>query len=199
MSQSAFESLLRFGYTDREATFLYVVAVHSGYFLRRQFIACVHRERGGVATNFLRKAMELRHIRALRCNEGRFIYHLHGKQIYHAIDRSDSQSRRLKSTPEIRRRLISIDYVLLHLGKERFIESAEAMQQLFASLKAKPDAVERAAAFIQPGPVSILGADDKPTVRFAFVDETQRSMSRYRRFLAASSDLIRSLAVFFDD
>ena len=91
MSQNAFESLLRFGYTDREATFLYLTAVHSGYFLRRQFIECVHRERGGVATNLLRKAMKLGHVATLPCFEGRFIYHLHGKQIYRALDQSDSQ------------------------------------------------------------------------------------------------------------
>jgi hypothetical protein len=193
MSQSAFESLLRFGYTDREATFLYLVAVHSGYFLRRQFIECVHRERGGVATNFLRKAMELHHVTALPCNEGRFIYHLHGKQVYRALDQSDSQNRRLKSTAEIRRRLIALDYVLLHLGRERFIESEQARQQLWTSLKAKPEAINRAATFLQGVPVSILEADETFNVRFAFVDEAQRSISRYLRFLDAYHELIRSL------
>jgi hypothetical protein len=193
VSQNALESLLRFGYTDREATFVYLVAVHSGYFLRRQYLECVHRERGGVATNFLRKAMELRHLTALPCDEGRFIYHLHGKQIFRALDRTDSQNRRLKSTPEVRRRLIALDYVLLHLGQERFMESDHAARQLYASLKAKPDAVNRAADFIHSVPVSISGSDDTLVVRFAFLDEGQRSMSRYRRFLAAYDELIRCL------
>ncbi len=193
MSQNAFESLLRFGYTDREATFVYMVAVHSGYFLRRQFIESVNRERGGVATNFLRKAMELHHVTALPCTEGRFIYHLHGKPVYRALEQGDSQSRRLKSTPEIRRRLIALDYVLLHLAQESFIESEDARQQLFTSLKAKPEAVNRAASFLQSVPTSFLGTDEALTVRFAFVDEAQRSTSRYLRFLEAYSELIRSL------
>jgi hypothetical protein len=193
MSQNAIESLLRFGYTDREATFLYLVAAHSGYFLRRQFIECVHRERGGVATNFLRKAMDLHHITALPCNEGRFIYQLHGKQVYRALDRSDSQNRRLKSTPEIRRRLIALDYVLPHLGQERFVESEQARRQVWESLKVKAEAIKRAATFMQSVPTSILGTDETLTVRFAFVDEAQRSMSRYLRFLDAYGELIRSL------
>lgn len=126
MSYDAIDNLERCGYTDREATFLYMVAVHSGYFLRRQFIESVKRERGGVATSFLKKAMELGHLTALPCADGRYIYHLHSKQVYRLAGREDSQNRRLKSTPEIRRRLVALDYVLHHLGQEKFIESDEA-------------------------------------------------------------------------
>ena len=193
MNHPELESLIRAGYTDREATFVYMVAVHSGYFLRRQFIESVQRERGGVATSFLRKATELGHVTELLCAEGRFIYHLHGKQVYRMIDRSDSQSRRLKSTLEIRRRLIAFDYVLSHLRDQKFIESEEARRQLFASLKVKPDAVNRASSFIQSVPTSFFGPEEVPTVRIAFVDEAQRSTSRFVRFLKAYGEFIRSL------
>lgn len=192
MSHTALDSLVRVGYTDREATFVYMTAVHSGYFLRRQFIASVKRERGGVATSFLRKAAELGHITALPCAEGRYIYHLHSKQVYRIIGRDDSQSRRMKSTPEIRRRLIALDYVLNHLGQESFIESDEARQQLFSSLKVKPEALHRAAAFLPSVPTSFLQSEP-PIVRFAFVDEAQRSTSRFAHFLEAYGGLIRSL------
>lgn len=193
MSHAALESLIRAGYTDREATFVYMVAVHSGYFLRRQFIESVQRERGGVATSFLRKATELSHVTELPCAEGRFIYHLHGKQVYRMIDRSDSQSRRLKSTLEIRRRLIAFDYVLSHLRDQKFIESEEARSHLFTLLKVKPDAVSRASSFVQSVPTSFFGPEEAPTVRIAFVDEAQRSTSRFARFLKAYGELIRSL------
>lgn len=193
MNNIALESLIRIGYTDREAMFVYMVAVYSGYFLRRQFIESVQRERGGVATSFLRKAMALGHVTELPCTEGRFIYHLHGKQAYRMIEHSDSQSRRLKSAMEIRRRLIAFDYVLSHLHDQKFIESGEALHQLFASLKAKPDAVHRASGFVQSVPTSFFGPEDGPTIRFAFVDEAQRSTSRFARFLKAYGELIRSL------
>jgi hypothetical protein len=193
MSNVALESLIRMGYTGREAMFVYMVAIHSGYFLRRQFIESVQRERGGVATSFLRKAMALGHVTELPCTEGRFIYHLHGKQAYRMIEHSDSQSRRLKSAMEIRRRLIAFDYVLSHLHDQRFIESKEAMNQLFSSLESKPDAVNRASGFIQSVPISFFGSEGGPTIRFAFVDEAQRSTSRFARFLKAYGELIRSL------
>ena len=193
MSYTALDSLMRAGYTDREATFIYMAAVHSGYFLRRQFIASVKRERGGVATSFLRKAEELGHITALPCAEGRYIYHLHSKQVYRIIGRDDSQNRRLKSTLEIRRRLIALDYVLNHLGQESFIESDEARQQLFSSLKVKPEALQRTAAFLPSVPTSFQQSEEPPTVRFAFVDEAQRSTSRFAHFLEAYGGLIRSL------
>ena len=193
MSHTALDSLVRAGYTDREATFLYMAAVHSGYFLRRQFIASVKRERGGVATSFLRKATELGHIAALPCAEGRYIYHLHSKQVYRLVGRDDSQSRRLKSLPEIRRRLIALDYVLNHLGQESFVESDEARQQLFISLRVEPKALQRTAAFLPSVPTSFQQSEEPPTVRFAFVDEAQRSTSRFAHFLEAYAGLIRSL------
>jgi hypothetical protein len=31
------EAIRTFGYTEPEATFLYIVAIHSGYFTQRQF------------------------------------------------------------------------------------------------------------------------------------------------------------------
>ncbi|MHB8303734.1 MAG: hypothetical protein ACYDC6_12980 [Acidobacteriaceae bacterium] len=37
------------GYTEREVAFLYLVALHSGFFLRRQYGRFVRRERGASA------------------------------------------------------------------------------------------------------------------------------------------------------
>jgi hypothetical protein len=193
MNTNALESLMRIGYTDREATFLYMVAVHSGYFLRRQYTESVNRERGGVATNFIRKAIEVGHIRALPCSEGRYIYHLFGKQVYRVIDQGDSQSRRLKSSPEIQRRLIALDYILLNLGCQSFVESIDDRQQLFVALQVKQAASECAARFLQSVPTSFFGTDQNLSVRVAFIDEAMCSTSRFVKFLEAYGELIRNL------
>ena len=37
IKSEAISTLKRFGYTEREAGFLYLVAIHSGYFTQRQF------------------------------------------------------------------------------------------------------------------------------------------------------------------
>jgi len=40
------EALRRFGYTEEEARFLYLVAIHSGYFFARQFLGFIGAKRG---------------------------------------------------------------------------------------------------------------------------------------------------------
>src|SRR6185437_383448 len=51
-------ALGQFGYTAREAEFLYIVAAHSGFFLQRQFMQFVDVAGRGPATYFLKKALE---------------------------------------------------------------------------------------------------------------------------------------------
>jgi hypothetical protein len=95
MSHDAIDSLAGFGYSEREAAFLYLVAMHSGYFLRRQFNQFVARERGAIATHFLRKAMGLCHVSAMPCVEGRFIYHVTDRRLYGLVGLPGSQGRRM--------------------------------------------------------------------------------------------------------
>jgi hypothetical protein len=188
MSFDAIDVLGALGYTDREATFLYLTAIHSGYFLRRHFTQFVARERGGVATNLIRKAIELRHVNVLPCSDGRYIYHLSGKAVYRLLERGDSQNRRMKSPSEILRRLIALDYILLRLRNETFVESQGGMKQLFAKLK-----IELGVESFQSVLVSFRGDGSQLTVRFAFVDEGQRSTTRFARFMESNGNHIRAI------
>ncbi len=63
----ALESL---GYTEREATFLYLVAIHSGYFVRRQFDYFTDRNKGALVMRFLEKARIAGHIEFLDYKQG---------------------------------------------------------------------------------------------------------------------------------
>lgn len=102
------------GYTDREASFLYLVAAHSGYFLRRQFDQFIHRHSGAIAQNFLTKAKRLGHIATLDFGQQRHVYHLFHKDFYTLLGVPDSQNRRRKGDAEIKVRLMSLDYILQH-------------------------------------------------------------------------------------
>jgi hypothetical protein len=73
------------GYTEREAAFLYLVALHSGYFLRRQYDRFIRRGRGAIAAQFLRKAVALGHLQIITCGQVRFVYHLAAKQAMHRL------------------------------------------------------------------------------------------------------------------
>jgi hypothetical protein len=193
MSYDAIDNMAGYGYAEREAAFLYMVAAHSGYFLRRHFNQFVARERGAIATHFLRKAAELGHVTEMPCSEGRRIYHLADKQVYRMAGLGTSQNRRLKSAREILRRLMILDYILLHLDREHFVETPEARHQLFIEMKVRPEAVEHAETFGHVLPVSYAGDSESQVIRFAFIDEGQRSTAMFARFLATHSELLRVL------
>jgi hypothetical protein len=72
------------GYTEREAVFLYLAALHSGYFLRRQYVRFIERGRGALAEQFLRRAFALGHIQSIACGQARFVYHLISVEVYAA-------------------------------------------------------------------------------------------------------------------
>jgi len=192
----AIDTIQHLGYSEREAAFLYTVAVYSGYFLRRQFNLFVQRERGAIATQFLRKARRCGHVREIQCEPGRALYQLHAKSLYRIVRQKDSQNRRAKGTREIRRRLIMLDYVLAHLGEEEFLDSELSRRTFFARLGMKPEILASAAEFGDLMPVTVRKTDGRPTVCFTFIDEGHRSTAKFERFLRTHDRLLCSLIDF---
>lgn len=190
------DSLSCLGYSEREATFLYMVALHSGYFLRRQFNCAVKRHLGSAAASFLAKAKRAGHVREIQCGAGRLLYQLHAKQLYRIVGLGNSQNRRAKSSLEIHRKLIMLDYVLSHLGKEEFLDSEAARQKFFAQFGVKTDALTSAKQFGELLPISVRRIDGNLTVRFPFIDEGQKSTAKFERFLSTHDKLLCSLPNF---
>ena len=62
------------GYSEQEASFLYLVAVHSGYFLRRQYSRFIQRDRGKRVDRFIQRALRLNHLQVVECGQGRHVY-----------------------------------------------------------------------------------------------------------------------------
>ncbi|MGD0939546.1 MAG: hypothetical protein ABR905_07515 [Terracidiphilus sp.] len=193
MSYDTIDALRLLGYSDREAAFLYAVAVHSGYFLRRQFCEFVRRERGSISTYFLRKAIGHGLIRAMDVDGRHFIYHLCGKSLYRMLDDPDSQNRRVKSGGEILRRLMLLDYVLRHVAADEFLETDDTKRRYFLQAKAGEDAIRRASSFGEPVPVSIARDGESRIIRFVFIDQGYRSLSKFERFLTAYKALVCAL------
>lgn len=175
---------------------MYTVALYSGYFLRRQFNSSVQRRRGWIAANFLAKAKRAGHVREIQCAPRRLLYQLCAKQIYRIVGQKNSQNRRPKSPREIRRRLIMLDYVLAHLGKQDFLETDASRRKFFAQFGAKDDALVSANKFGDLMPVSVRRAERSLTVLFAFIDEGQRSIAKFERFLSTHDKLLCSLPAF---
>jgi hypothetical protein len=190
------------GYTEREASFLYIVAAHSGYFLRRQFDYFIDRQRGAIAQHFLEKSRRLRHVEIIDYGESRYAYHLFAKPIYRLVGNSDSQNRRWKGDGVIRARLIALDYVLANENDHFLITEAERIH-FFASERRIPrelftDRDGRLLAMLASLPISIANRTQPSSspVRFLFADEALLTIKRFCRFLSESSRLLRALDNF---
>jgi hypothetical protein len=187
------------GYTEREASFLYLVAVHSGYFLRRQFDRFIDRHSGAIAQHFLRKARWMGHVVALDFGQHRHVYHLSHKNFYTVLEAPDSQNRRRKSDGEIKLRLMTLDYVLSHLD-ENFLDSPETKAQFFTEELGIPQKdLPRSGRYSQQpfaDRVLIVCEEGRKPPRFIFLDESMRSMARFEKFLCDYQRLFQALAGF---
>lgn len=195
----AIESL---GYTDREAAFLYLVAAHSGYFLRRQFDYFTDRNKGSIVMRFLEKAHAAGHIESLDYKQGWHVYHISSRTIYRLLGDPESQLRRRKGDAQVRARLMTLDYVLENEG-DRYLASEEERLHFFADLRGiSPELSTGEDGALYPllasFPVS-LADRTRPAhspVRFAFIDEGLVTIEKFRRFLEVADPLLRAVGNF---
>jgi hypothetical protein len=186
------------GYTEREAAFLYLVALHSGYFLRRQYGRFIQRERGAIAAQLLRKAVALGHLQSVACGQARFVYHLTSREVYAAVGLATSQHRRLKGDAQIKSRLMVLDFVLDHLG-DFILDSSEAKLGFFTQNFGLSEALLPHA----PGGGTPLFPEESPilvgeqqSVRFTFFDEEALSTSGFESFLSRYRAVFAALPGF---
>ena len=191
-------SLESIGYAAREASFLYLVAVHSGYFLRRQYYRFAGREGGTLVTQLLKKATQRQHIHVIECGHGWHIYHLTSKPVYEALGRRDSQNRRIKGDAYIKSRLMVLDFILANLGTN-LLEDAASKGDFFTtqcgvSRELLPHTyVERPLYFPDGFPVLVTNAG---IPQFTFFDEGQVTTTRFERFLKQYQPLFEALGEF---
>src|ERR1700749_711229 len=106
------DSLGRLGYTREEAAFVYLVAIHSGYFTRRQFLRFAGIERGQRSQNFLHKLLSERHASAHTYQMGARVYHLFSRRIFNAIGHENLRTRRKHELDYVKTRVMALDFVL---------------------------------------------------------------------------------------
>jgi hypothetical protein len=183
------------GYTEREAAFLYLAALHSGYFLRRQYLRFIERGRGALAAQFLRRAFALGHIQSIACGQARFVYHLTSVEVYTAAGLGASHHRRLKSDATIKSRLMVLDFVLDHLG-ETLLDTDAVKVSHFTEMRGLSESIlprSRGVAFAEEFP-AILNKDGG--VSFSYIDEGALSASGFEHFLDRYVPLFRALPGF---
>jgi hypothetical protein len=195
--------LQKLGYTEREAAFLYLVGIHSGYFLRRQYLSFIDREDGAMVQRFLEKSIGLDHTRPIEYAAGRHIYHLKSKLIYRILGQEDSQNRRTKGDRQIKARLMQVDYLLDHFG-EQFLETSDQKVRFFEdTLEIPTDSLPQAqypnagspVYFPDRFPVCVEQerGQSAPSVSLVFIDDGLRSISAFVRFLEQYAQLLAAL------
>ena len=101
-----------FGYTTRQSQFLVLVALHGGYFLRRQYVAFTGCGHGQAAVRFLASAVSRGHVQMLPYGRHGHVFHLGARPLYAAIGEEHNRNRRAAEWDAVIRKLMTVDFVL---------------------------------------------------------------------------------------
>ena len=176
-------ALADLGWTGRDAEWIALVCLHSGVFLRAQYLAFVGRPHPSAANRFLKRCGQLaveqpwNGIRQRLCR-------IAARPVYRALGAEHVRHRRDAGRTVLLRRLLSLDYVLEHALEPWLATEAEKVAALTAA--GIPEAVlprrryERAAGsttryFAHKLPIAL----DAERATFVFVqaeDETARAV-----------------------
>src|SRR5438132_13562988 len=116
--QRQIEALTAFGYTVSEARFLHIVAMHSGYFTARQFLAFVDAKRGYRTHSLAQKLTTQGHATMREYRRNGCVYHLYSRRLYAQLGHENLRNRRRHRLEAIRTRLLALDFILANQGDQ---------------------------------------------------------------------------------
>lgn len=204
-------ALEQLGYTEREATFLCLSALHGGYFLRRQYADFLAQPDGGSVTQLIEKTLAKQHVRVLTFYHKTNIYHLCTRPFYAMLGQVDNRNRRLRQPFTIKNKLMGLDFVLAHRDHPYLATEQEKLDyftrtlqipastlpaKLYQSSKTK-DATRR--YFIDKYPIFLANSPlpaAPPVVSFCFMDEGLTTLSKFQTFLTQYRPLLALLPKF---
>src|SRR5207302_2586675 len=169
--QCQIEALIVFGYTQSEARFLYIVAMHSGYFTARQFLAFVDAKRGYRTHSLAQKLITQGHATMREYRRNGCIYHWSSSKLYAQLGHENLRNRRRHRLEAIRTRLLGLDFILANQGYQYLETEAEKVVYFCDQLH-----IEK--AFL-PVKLYMGGPTSQPTLRY-FVDKFPLFMSSPR-------------------
>ena len=164
--------------TPRQTRFVVTVALHGGYCLRRQYMAFAGLQYGKVVREFLDGLVARRLAGRVAYRQDRgFLYHVHARSIYRALQQDDNRNRRRTSPAAIARKLMILDFVIGEPATEWYRDRSRQGRVLHAALwraAARPAAADYAAYdqrltpttryFVHKLPIGVAG--DPPRVHF---------------------------------
>jgi hypothetical protein len=207
-NEERIRALRQHGYTEREAQFLCLAALHSGYFLRRQYAQFLGKEARGSMTTLIEKLFANSHAVAAACDRNTHLYHLCTRPFYAALGQEDNRNRRQRECLSIKNKLMGLDFVLAH-PNNTFLATEQEKTQHFAHAlgiaEAKlPARTYRSAPgapttryFVEKYPIFLpTNAAGTTVTSFCFIDEGLVTSSHFETFLEQYGRLFSALPAF---
>ena len=202
-------AIRRFGYTEREARFLNVVAIHSGYFTQPHVSHFTGTQPGGTVHAFVKKALDRGHIKEAKYQNNARVNQLTYKPMYAAIGRTDLRNRRQHSFDYIKTKLACLDFILDHRDLDYFegesdktqyfeehfqIKSQEMPGRTYKGANRVPDTIRY---FVDKFPMFLDGTQPGelfPTL--TYVDPGTGQLTNFATHLNAYSGFLKRLPRF---
>jgi len=200
--------LEQLGYTEREAEFLYIVAIHSGFFLQRQFTQFVDVAGRGPVTYFIKKALQKQHIREHLPERGtQKVYHLFSRSVYEALGKNNSRNRkpgRYGMLDKASVRLLALDFVLANLNAQYLEEETDKVNYFAVERRISKDALpakifrgdngsQTCRYFFEKFPIFLSQDGDAHFVNFTYIEDDIRSLQTLASFLLRHRPLFEAL------
>jgi len=209
-SVAAVEALAKFGYTERQAAFLRIVALHSGCFLARQYDFYIGAGPGGPRRRLIDQLVAREHVRKLPSCDNTTIYHLCARRLYAALGIENSRNRRAHQPFVLKIRIMGLDFVLSH-PEAQFLATESERVELFTDILQLPRTILPAKFYASKGganktirhfvdrnPLFLCAAAEgaAPVVGFAYIDTGTETTAGFRSYLAQYRRLLGALDNF---
>jgi hypothetical protein len=190
------------GYSQLEAQFLRLVALHSGYFVRRQFLRFTESARGKRAQDFIDRLIARSHARRQIFRQDRHLFRLQSKAIYEALGQDEHRHGREHQPSTVRLRLMGLDLVLEH-PEYQFLSTEQQRLEYFCERRgidaqALPARLYRShgtltTRYFPDGFPQFLRADNPLAVSFVYLEDGQLTADAFRAYLRHYKSLFERL------
>ena len=191
--QDRIAAVAEFGFTERQARFLVLVMRHAGVCVPRQYARLAGIANGGKKCNaFFAKLVRRGHAAPIDCVHNRArLYHVHSKELYHAIGEPSSRHRLSVSARQAIERVMLLDAVLDRPDLTWLTTDAEKAEY-YLTLTTTIDASISRQKFRSTFPIGLDSSDSARLLYLATVPWTEA----FRRFLQEHANLLRALPVW---
>lgn len=209
MNSENIAAISSLGYTADEARFLYLVAIHSGYFVPRQFLTSSGAKWGKRSNHFAAKLESRGHVTWREYDRTGGVYHLVSKTIYRRIGYENLRNRRRHSIEFIRTRLLLLDFILANPSHD-YLETEPDKLHFFCedlriprtvlpakSYEGSPRTEPTLRYFVDKFPLFVQRPNcSPPAVTFSYVDPGLASLAGFANHIHAYLPLFRQMGDF---